>query len=77
MFKSFYFVIHQLTIFDALIQNGFGFFPKITIGNLCEPFNNVIFILISIFLLQPEKFGQEGGKFQTFEYLNEAKKNFR
>ena len=50
MFRSFfYFVIDQLTIFYALIQRGFGVFPKITVINLCKPFNDVIIISFSTF----------------------------
>ena len=36
----FYFVVHHLTIFDALIQRGFGVFPRVTIGNLCKLFHD-------------------------------------
>ena len=43
MFKTFlYFVVHHLTIFDALI-------PKLTIGNLCNPFYDAIIIPFSSF----------------------------
>ena len=46
------FVIHHLTIFDALIQKTesvFGVFQEITIGNLCKPFHDVIIIPFSSF----------------------------
>ena len=63
---------HKLTIFDALIQRGFGVFPKTTIGNLCKPFHYVIIIPFST---SPESiiFGQDEGKFQKFEYLKKQK----
>ena len=47
--EVFYFVVHHLTIFDALIQRGFGVFAKMTIGNLWNPFHNVIIIPFSTF----------------------------
>ena len=47
LFKNFCFVVYHLTIFDALIQSGFEFFPKITIVNLCKPFHNAIIILFT------------------------------
>ena len=72
IFKSFYFVVYHLKIFDTLIQSGFVlvFFPKIAIANFCKPFHNVIIISFSIFLLKPQNFGQEGQKLQKFGYLN-------
>ena len=46
------FMIHHLSIFDALIQKTesvYGVFPEITIGNLCNSFHDVIIIPFSSF----------------------------
>ena len=40
--RFFYFMVYHLTISDALIQRGFGVFPKLTIGNLWKPFHDAI-----------------------------------
>ena len=51
MFRSFFILwsITHLTIFGVLIKKGLGVFPKITIGNLCKPFHDVIIIPFSTF----------------------------
>ena len=62
------FVIHHLTIFDALIQiieSDFGVFPEITIGNLCKPFHDVIIIPFSSFSWKHKDFGKKEENFKT------------
>ena len=62
------FVIHHLTIFDALIQKTesvFGVFQEITIGNLCKPFHDVIIIPFSSFSWNHKAFGKKEENFKT------------
>ena len=67
MFRSFYFVVYHLSIFDALIQRGFGFFPKITIGNLCKPFHDVIIFPFSTFSWNHKTLGKKEEKFEYWK----------
>ena len=50
-FGSFSFVVHHLTIFDHLIQRGFGVFAKIKVSNIINLFCDVMIIPLINFLI--------------------------
>ena len=56
-------MIHHLDIFDAIIQRRFSVIPKITIGNLCKLFHDVIFVTFSVSSLSLITFEKDGKSF--------------
>ena len=65
--------MYYLTKFDGVIQGGFRVIPKIITANLCKPIHDIINYSTSIFPLESEKCGKEGGKLQKSEYLKNEK----
>lgn len=62
--RIFYFAVHHLPIFNALIQGGSRVFLKITTNNLCKPFHDALIIPFSTFSCKQETLDKKKKNFE-------------